>query len=180
MSFLCNFIKTSFALLCMRGDPKKLNLFIKNCVFILTYLNFCHLQSTLHLTQYTYQYDFFTARNSFWTRWFWCLLVLLLFFLSPLPHQQNVSLWGLFSSGETNKQKRVVQGEIGWIGRVGYGVMLFWVKNCWTLCRVWAGVPVNHPSWNGQTLWKSSKKPHWSWTQPLTTTPAGTLIQMGS
>ena len=27
--------------------------------------------------------------------------VLLLFFVSPLPHQQNSSLWGIFSSGET-------------------------------------------------------------------------------
>ena len=27
---------------------------------------------------------------------FWCLLVLLPFFMSPLPHQQNISLWGLF------------------------------------------------------------------------------------
>ena len=33
---------------------------------------------------------------SFWTRWFWCLKVLLPFIVSYLPHQQNVSLWGLF------------------------------------------------------------------------------------
>ena len=50
------------------------------------------------------------AQNSFWTHWFWCLLVLLLFFVSPLPHWQSVSLWGLFSSRET--KKNVVQGEI--------------------------------------------------------------------
>ena len=41
------------------------NLFIKNCVFILTRLNLSHLQSTLHLMQYTYQDIFFTAQNSF-------------------------------------------------------------------------------------------------------------------
>ena len=35
---------------------------------------------------------------------------------------------------------------------------LFLVKNCWTLGAVWAGILVNHPSWNGQTHWKSSKK----------------------
>ena len=34
---------------------KHLNFFIKNCVFILTCLNFSHLQSPLHLMQYTYQ-----------------------------------------------------------------------------------------------------------------------------
>ena len=33
----------------MRGDPKYWNLFIKNCVFILTCLNLSHLQSTRHL-----------------------------------------------------------------------------------------------------------------------------------
>ena len=35
--------------------PKYQNLFIKNSVFILTCLNFSHLQSTLHLMQYTYR-----------------------------------------------------------------------------------------------------------------------------
>ena len=31
------------------------NLFIKTCLFILTSLNSSHLQSTLHLMQYTHQ-----------------------------------------------------------------------------------------------------------------------------
>ena len=85
-------------------DIKTQNLFIKNCVFILTCLNFSHLQSTLHLIQYTY-WDFFsTAQNRFWTCQFWCLLVLLPFFVSPLAHWQNISLWGLLSSGETKKR----------------------------------------------------------------------------
>ena len=39
-----------------KGGPKKpQNLFLKSCVFILTCLNFSHLQSTLYLMQYTYQ-----------------------------------------------------------------------------------------------------------------------------
>ena len=42
---------------------KKRNLFIKNCVFILTCLNFSHLRSTLHLMQYTYGDIFSTAKN---------------------------------------------------------------------------------------------------------------------
>ena len=62
---------------------------------------------------------FSTSRNSFWTRWFWCLLVLLPFFVSPLPHWQNVSLWGLFSSRKT--KKIVTWGKIGWIQRVRHG-----------------------------------------------------------
>ena len=49
------------------GGPKKppWDLFIKNCVFILTCLNFSHLQSALHLMQYIYQDIFSTAQNSF-------------------------------------------------------------------------------------------------------------------
>ena len=34
----------------------------------------------------------------------------------------------------------------------------FLVKNCWTLSTVWAGVLVNHPSWNGQSHWKILQK----------------------
>ena len=63
----------------------------------------------------------------------------------------------------------------------GTEVMLFWVKNCWTLSTVWTDTLINHPSWNGQMHWKGlQNKFHWSWMQPLTTRPAGTLIQMGS
>ena len=45
-----------------------------------------------------------SAQNSYWTCRFWRLLVLLSFFVSPLPHWQNVSLWGLFSSRERKKR----------------------------------------------------------------------------
>ena len=58
---------------------------------------------------------FFTAQNSFWTHWFWWLLVLLLF-VSLLP-RQNVSIWGLFACVET---KKVIQDKIGWMRRVGH------------------------------------------------------------
>ena len=54
---------------------------------------------------------FSTSQNSFWTHQFWCLLVLLPIFVSPLPHQQNAALRG---------QKKVTWGEMGWIGRVGH------------------------------------------------------------
>ena len=46
-----------------RGPKSPQNLFIKNCVFILTCLNFSHLQSSLHLMQCAYG-DVSTARNS--------------------------------------------------------------------------------------------------------------------
>ena len=49
-----------------RGDAKKpRNLFIKNCAFILTCLNFSHLQSTLHLMQNTYWDIFFHYSKQF-------------------------------------------------------------------------------------------------------------------
>ena len=44
------------------GKPKKLRIYLlKNYVCVLTCLNFSHLQSTLHLMQYTYQDVLFTA-----------------------------------------------------------------------------------------------------------------------
>ena len=84
------------------GTKKTQSIYKKLC--ILTCLNFSHLQSTLYLMQFTYQDVFSTAQNSFWTRWFWCLLVLVSFLVLCLPHQQNVSLWGLVSSRETKKR----------------------------------------------------------------------------
>ena len=86
------------------GPIKTWNLLIKNCVFILTCFNLSHLQSALHLMQYTYQDFFPTAQNSFWTWWSCCHLVLLPFFVSPPPHWLDVSLWGRFSSGGTKKE----------------------------------------------------------------------------
>ena len=82
---------------------------------------------------------FLLLKNSFWTHRFWCLL-LLLFFVSLLPHWQNVSFRGLFSSWET----KISWGKIGWIRRVGHRghSMLVLVKNCWILSKVWAGTLV--------------------------------------
>ena len=60
--------------------------------------------------------------------------MLLLLFVSPFPHQQNVSLWGLSSSGEIKQTIKVTLGKIGWMG--GNGCQLFLVKNCWTQCSL--------------------------------------------
>ena len=46
----------------LRGAPNPWSLFIENCVFILTWLNFDHLQSILHSMQYTY-FSFFFFYN---------------------------------------------------------------------------------------------------------------------
>ena len=90
-----------------RGSPPKWNLFIKK---MYTYSYMFKLQSPSKYSPFYAIYLwrlFSTAQNSLWTHQFWCLLVLLPFFISPLPHQQNVSLGGLFSSR--------------WIRRVGQG-----------------------------------------------------------
>ena len=113
-----------------------------------------HLQSTLHLMQYTY-WDVF----SYCSKQVFNLLILMPFsasaiFVSSLTHRQHVFLWGLFHLG---RQKKVACGEIGWIGRVGHRLP-FLVKNCWTLRAVWAGQLVNPPSWYRQTCWKSLQK----------------------
>ena len=82
-------------------------------------------------------------------------------------------IWGLFSLW---KQKSLGVRLGKQAGR-GTGVTLLFIKNCWALRVVWAGA--NHPSWNGLVC-SVFKKIHWSWTQPLTTTPAGARTQMGS
>ena len=105
--------------------------------------------------QCTY-WDSSTAQNSFWTCLFWCLLVLLPFFLfgfPPLPHQQNVSLSGLFSSW---KQSCSGQDQVNREGEA-WGSCHFLVKN-WTHTTVWADALINHPSWTGQRHWRNLKK----------------------
>ena len=98
------------------GGPKRpsWNLFIKLCIYSYMF----KLQSpseyspldAIHLSRCFFS----TAQNRFWTHLLWCLLVLLPFFgwfVSPLPHQQNVSLGGLFSSGETKASRGERSGE---------------------------------------------------------------------
>ena len=71
------------------------------------------------MIQCTHGTIFSTAQNRFWTRWFWFLLVLLLVFVSPLPHQQTISLWdSFFSCGQTKKESYLGKDQV--IGRVGH------------------------------------------------------------
>ena len=154
------------------GRPPKTGIYLlKMCIYSFMF----KLQSPskyFHLMQYTYQDIFSTAPNSFWTLWFWCFLVLLPFFVSPLPHRESVSLWGLFNWG----QNKSCPGR-GWMHRDG---------RAWGLCHFWSNtsehsvrcgqVLCNSPLWNGQTCGVSSKQIHWNLTQPLTTTPASTLL----
>ena len=108
-----------------------------------------HFQSTPHLMQYTYR-DFFSPLP----KQFLNTLILM-----PLS-ASTVFLFYLFHIGKMvpfkdffhlGKQKTKCLGaRSGEWGGWGIGVMLFLVKNCWTLSLVWAGTLINHPSWNGQ------------------------------
>ena len=96
-----------------------------------------------------------TAQNSFWTGRFWCLLVLPHFLFHPFRIGKTFPFEDFFHLGNKKKSFGVRLGEQGgW----GMGVMPFLVKNCRTLSAVWVGVLINHPSWNGQTHWKSLQK----------------------
>ena len=105
--------------------------------------------------QCTYRDIVSTARNSFWTGQFWCLLVLLPFCFTS-PTSAKCFLLGLLSSKETNEMRH--SSWIGWIGRVGPRGHAGFGQNCWTLSVVWAGVLLNHPPWNGQMHWKRLQK----------------------
>ena len=85
----------------MRGDPQNpQNVFIKDCVFIVTCLNFSHLPSTpfdaVHLSRH-----FFHCSKQFLNLLILMPLVLLLFFFVSLPlYLQNVFPWGIFFTKE--------------------------------------------------------------------------------
>ena len=146
----------SFRFIAWEGTSHKLEFIYKNfCIcsymFKLQSCSEYSLFDAIHLLK-----CFSTAQSSFWTCQFWCLLVLLPFFVSPFPHQQNVSLWGLFHPG---KQKKGTWGRIGWIGRVGHrGQAGLSQKLLNAPHAVRAGALVNHPSWNGQMCCKILQK----------------------
>ena len=144
----------------MRGGPKPPE-FIYKKLSILTCLNFSHLQSTHCLMQYIHQDFFSTAQNSFWNCRFWCLLALLPFFVHLFHIGKMFPCKDFFCPGK--QQKKVAQGLMGWIGRVGHRCHAVLVQNCWTLSAQRAGLLVNHPSWKGQVGWKSLQKNSLNW-----------------
>ena len=134
---------TYISLYIWAGTPQKVEFIDKKCVFILTCLNFSHLQSTLYVMQYTYWDVSPTVKTVFelvHTDVFLCFC----HFFSPLPHQQNVFLWGLLHLEETKKKLLMVKLSEwrGW----SMGLMSFSVKNCWTISVVWADCLINRPS----------------------------------
>ena len=122
----------------MRGTFQKGNLFIKNCVFILTCLNFSHLQNTLRLMQCTYWDMFYIAQTSFWTCRVWCLLVLLPFLFHLFHMGKMFPFEDLFHTGK--QTKKVTRGQ-HLVNRDGgsQGSCPFWSKTATTLSTMWAG-----------------------------------------
>ena len=78
--------------------------------------------------------------------------------------------------------KKVTWGEIQWIGRVGHGDhAVIWPKTAAhsVQCGQVHSYIIYHKM--GKCIERVFKKKiYWSQTQPLKTTPGGTLIQMGS
>ena len=77
-------------------------------------------------------------------------LVLLHYFVSPLSHQQNISLWGLFSSGEMKKKCCSGRDQVN---REGGAQGSFLVKNWWTprcgqMQKHWKSLEKNSPNPN--------------------------------
>ena len=132
----------------MRGNPKHPEFIYKKKLYLFSYVETFVTFKVLSIWCNTSIEIFF----SHCSKQFWCLLVLLLFFVSPLLHGQNVSLWRHFSSKETNKNKFLkvrLSEKAGW----SMWAMPFFVRNSWTLRMVCTGALVNHPLCNGQMCW---------------------------
>ena len=142
----------------MRGDPPKMELVYKK-LCILTCLNFSYLPVTLHLMQYSYRDVFSTTQNSFWSHWFWCLLVLLLFCFTSSRLAKHFPLRTFFIRGK----KKVAQGEMGWIGRMEHGDHASFGQK---LLNTQHGVDRRAPKTpivkSANMLKESSKKTYWS------------------
>ena len=77
---------------------------------------------------------------------------------------------------QTNKQKLLGAR----LGKVGHWGFVIFGQKLLKLSEVWAGAHKSLLMKWANTLKKSSKKFHWSRTQPLTTPPAETLTVVGS
>ena len=110
-----------------RDQKNPRNLFIKNCVLILTCLNFSHLQVLSIWCSTPIETFFSLLKTVFELNWFWCLLVFLRFLVSCLPHCQNVSLQGIFSLGKQTKKSHLGWDQVNREGRA-WGSCHFWSK----------------------------------------------------
>ena len=139
------------------GGERNPHLFIKNRVFIIAYLNFCHLPSTLSPCDAIHLEDvFFHSSKQFLNS---SIL---------MPFSASAVFWfHLFHIGKrfpfedfTHPGKQNIHLGHDWVNteHSEWGIVPFLGKNCWKLSTVWAGVLVNHPSRNGQMCWVFKKK----------------------
>ena len=141
-----------------RGNPKKAGIYFLKIVYL--FLMF-KLQSpskyspfdTRHLSRH-----FFHCSKQFLN-----LLILMAFSASAIfcftssTLAKHFPLRMFFFWGNKPK-KKVAQGKIRWMEGWGGEVMPFFGQKLLNTSMVCEGVLVNHPSWNRQTHWKSSKK----------------------
>ena len=135
----------------MRGDPYKMEFIYKK---LCMYSYMFKLESPSKYSPFDAIHLFRLSSHcprQFLVHWFWCLLVLLPFCFTSSTSAKRLPLGTFFIWG--NKKK---SSGWDWVSREdGAQTMLFLVKNCWTLSLVWAGMLINHPSWNRQTRWRS-------------------------
>ena len=136
----------------MRGTQNPQNLFTKNCVFILTCLNFSHLQSTLHLMQSTY-----------WNIFPLLKIVLNSLIFMPLSWHFFVCLFHLFHIGKTFPFEDFFHLERQKICCSGWDRMDR-EGRAWEPCCLWGGQPLNTQHSVGRCACKS---PIMKWTNTL-------------
>jgi len=120
-----------------RGTQRNRNFVIKHCVFIFRCYKLNLLQSTVHLMQCTSLNMFSTFQSSPETPAKWCLLMPpSFFFFTSSTSAKRFPLRTFFIRGNKKKSHRARSGEYGgWRS----WVMLFWVKNLFTLKALCAG-----------------------------------------
>ena len=125
-----------------KGKPPKRNLFIKKlCIYSHTFKLQSRSQYSPFDAMHLLRFCFPLLKTIFELFQFWCLLGLPLFFISPLPHQQNLPFCGLFSSRQTNNQTKSLRVRSGeWEGW-GIGSCHFWsttaehTARCMQVCQ---------------------------------------------
>ena len=158
------------------GTPKPRNLFIKNCVFF-SYMFILQTSSKCTLFDATDpSRQFFHCSKQFLNS-----SILMPFSASAIfcfTSSTSAKCFPLRISFIQGNKAKVAVVEIEWIGRVRHGGHAgFWSKiaqhSAWCRQVRWQ---ITHHEMGKRVKKKSSKLFHWSWTQPLITMSAGTLI----
>ena len=137
--------------------------------------------STLPLMQCPYWDSFSSAQSSFWTHWFWCLLVLLLFFVSPLPQGKTFPSENRLHLGKQTtscSEQDQVNREGGALGPCHFGQKLLNTQHGVGRCAhkspitKWANVMSLQKKFTEAkcSLWQQRQLVHWYRWDPRTLT----------